>query len=467
MKHLIIYIDDDQANVETFRRAFRFDYELATATSAAEGLELVRRHPDAALIVADQRMPQMKGTEFLERAMQMNPHAQRIILTAFTDLDALLAAIQRGHVYDYVVKPWEPAALKERMERAIALYDERIERVKQLTAARAKAEALTEMVREQHDFANIVGADGDLLPVIEQVRKVAPTNAAVIIRGESGTGKELIAHALHAASARAERPFVKLNCAALSPGVLESELFGHAKGAFTGAVAARAGRFEQADGGTLFLDEIGDLPEPVQVKLLRVLQEGEFERVGSNQTIRADVRLITATHQPLERLIEAGRFRHDLFYRLNVIPIVVPPLRERPQDLPRLIDHFFQKFCAETGRTVSMGEEAKRLLCAYEWPGNVRELRNALERAVILGEGELSAADFSMDLAAQGDAASQIASVASTERAVSLLSAIHEENARSLADALRRANGNVSEAARILGVARSTLLYRLRKYRVL
>lgn len=467
MKPIVLYVDDDAANLDTFRRAFRFDYEVLTAESAFDGLALVKANPEISLVIADQRMPKMKGTEFLEQVMRINPHAQRMILTAFTDLSALLDAIQKGHVYDYVVKPWEPEELKNRMDKVIAIYEERIERIKQLMAARTENETLREIVKETYDFANVIGADGDLKPVLDQVKKVAATNSTVMIRGESGTGKELIAHAIHGASTRSDRPFVKLNCAALASGVLESELFGHEKGAFTGAVSAKPGRFEMADGGTLFLDEIGDLPEQVQVKLLRVIQEREFERVGGTQTKKVDVRLITATHQPLETLIEEGRFRKDLFYRLHVIPIAIPPLRERKNDVPKLINHFFRKFTSETQKHLTMSEEALRLLKEYEWPGNVRELRNAIERAVILGEGELTAEDFSVDLRAISDASSKLQRVESTDKTVSILSSIHDENAKRLADSIRRANGNISEAARLLGVARSTLLYRLKKYRVL
>jgi DNA-binding NtrC family response regulator len=460
MKHTILYVDDDRANLDTFKRAFRFDYDVLTAESGAEGLELVRKNPELALIVADQRMPGMKGTEFLEKAMGINPHAQRMILTAFTDLDALLNAIQQGHVYDYVVKPWEPEALKAVMDKAIAIYADRIERVKRLIAAQSENANLKEMVAKEYDFAHIVGADGALAGVIAAVKKVAPTNATVLIRGETGTGKELIAHAVHAGSDRADKPLVKLNCAALSPGVLESELFGHEKGAFTGAVAAKKGRFEMADGGTLFLDEIGDLPDAVQVKLLRVIQEQEFERVGGTETKKVDVRLVTATHQPLERLVEEGRFRQDLFYRLNVIPITVPPLRERREDITLLVQHFLGKYCADAGKSLAMTEEAERLLAEYEWPGNVRELKNVIERAVILGEGELGPEDFSMDISNPG-------TVDTDGESFSVLARVHDDNARALADAIRKANGNISETARILGIPRSTLMYRLKKYGVI
>jgi DNA-binding NtrC family response regulator len=465
MKPIVIYIDDDKANLDTFHRAFRFDYEVITAESGAEGLELLKANPDVALIVADQRMPKMKGTEFLGHAMRVNPHSQRMILTAFTDLDALLDSIQKGHVYDYVVKPWEPEALKKRMDGAIAIYHERMDRIKNLLAARAQNDSLKEMIREEYDFTNIVGADGALAELIEKIKKVAPTDSTVLIRGESGTGKELVAHAIHEASARANGPMIKLNCAALSPGVLESELFGHEQGAFTGALKMKKGRFEIAHGGTLFLDEIGDLPETVQVKILRVLQEGEFERVGGTETKKVDVRLVAATHRPLERLIQEGKFRQDLFFRLNVIPLHVPPLRERREDLPELIDHFLIKYTANSGKEIAIGEEAKRLLAEYEWPGNVRELKNMIERAVILGEGELTPEDFCMDLKGISEMSSQLESIDPAKE--SLLAQVHDEKAKELAKAIRKTGGNISETARLLDIPRSTLVYRLKKYGII
>jgi len=408
----------------------------------------------------------MKGIEFLEKSMAINPHAQRLMMTAFTDVEALLGAIQKGHVYDYIVKPWDPDALKGIMNKAIAIYEDRMERIKQLMVARSENESLKTMVGAQYDVAHIVGADDGLKSILEQVKKVAGTDSTVLIRGESGTGKELIAHAVHGMSGRSKGPLVKLNCAALSEGVLESELFGHEKGAFTGAVQEKKGRFEIAHGGTLFLDEIGDLPEAVQVKLLRVIQEREFERVGGTETKRADVRLVAATHQPLEKLVEAGKFREDLFYRINVVPIEIPPLRERSGDIDKLVAHFCAKFNAETGKNVSVSDEAKKLLLAYEWPGNVRELANVIERAVIMGEGVLMPQDFTVDFNAITRQV-QRGSLEKADEAVTVLESIHDEAASKLADAIRKANGNISEAARILGVPRSTLVYRLKKYDIL
>ena len=317
MKKIFLYVDDDMANLQTFKRSFRFDYEVLIADSATKGLEIVKATPEIALVVTDQRMPNMKGTEFLSHTMKINPYAQRMILTAFTDLDALLKAINDGHVYDYIVKPWDYEDLKKRIDKALSIYDDKMNAIKQLMAAQTENSYLKEQILESYDFKNIIGTDGELRQVIEQIKKVSPTNATVLIRGESGTVKELIAHAIHALSKRSEEPFIKLNCAALSIGVLESELFGHEKGAFTGALAARKGRFELADKGTLFLDEIGDLLDSVQVKLLRVLQEKEFERVGGSVTKQVDVRLLAATHQPLEKLITEGKFRNRCFDKVR------------------------------------------------------------------------------------------------------------------------------------------------------
>lgn len=457
-KSIVLYVDDDQANLDTFKRAFRFDYDVRTAISGAEGIKVVGAEPELALIVTDQRMPKMTGIEFLKEALRLNPHPQRIILTAFNDNEALLKAIQEGHVYDYVVKPWEPAALKAVCDKAIAIYNDRIEKIKRLISAEAKTFALKEEIKERYDFDEIIGWNGGLANVMEQVKKVSASSATVLIRGETGTGKELIARAIHNSSPRKEESFVAVHCAALSAGVLESELFGHVKGAFTGAIADKKGRFELADGGTLFLDEIGDLPDTVQVKLLRVLQERVFERVGGVDSKKVDVRLITATHKPLEKLVETGKFRHDLFYRLNVVPLVLPPLRDRKNDIPKLIDHFFTKFSRELGKSLSFENGVLEMLYEYDWPGNVRELQNVIERVVVLGEGTISADDLSLN--------STYANINNVDTS-KVFDTIKDDEAKKIISALRQAKGNISECARILELARSTLMHRLKKYKII
>ncbi|MBI2342101.1 MAG: sigma-54-dependent Fis family transcriptional regulator [Deltaproteobacteria bacterium] len=456
-KPIVLYVDDDTANLETFKRSFRFDYDIKCAPSAAEGLNIVKTEKELGLIITDQRMPQMTGIEFLKEAIKLNPHPQRIILTAFTDNEALLKAIQEGHVYDYIVKPWEPKTLKEICDKAIAIYNDRIEKIKKLFASETKLQIFEEDVKSKYNFDEIIGWNDGLALVMAQVKKVAASNATVLIRGETGTGKELIARAIHNSSSRNDSAFVAVHCAALSPGILESELFGHEKGAFTGAIASKKGRFELADGGTLFLDEIGDLPEPVQVKLLRILQERNFERVGGTETKSVDVRLITATHKPLEELVKTGKFRQDLFFRLNVIPISLPPLRERTGDIKKLIDHFLVKYNKELGKNLSIEPKAYELLAKYDWPGNVRELQNIIERAVVLGEETIASDDLIQNFSEDS----------STFDNLPLLDSIKGEEAKKIVCAMKQARGNISEAARLLGIARSTLVHRLKKYKVL
>src|SRR5947208_2920675 len=338
----------------------------------------------------------MTGVELLREVPQRQPEAVGIILTAFTDVDVLIEAINLGQVYRYITKPWDAKEVRGVLQYAIERFHLQREN-RRLAAQLAEYTGyLNQQLHGEFDFGNIIGDSAPLRDVLEKVEQIAPTNSTVLLRGETGTGKELVAHAIHINSPREEKPFVRVNCAALAPGVLESELFGHEKGAFTGAVARRPGRFELADGGTLFLDEVGDLPAEVQVKLLRVLQEREFERVGGVETVKVDVRVISATHRDLEALIAEGKFREDLYYRLNVFPITLPPLRDRPSDVAPLVEHFIQKFAQSTGRAVR-GADAAALaeLAAYPWPGNVRELENVIERALILSKGPaLAVADL-------------------------------------------------------------------------
>jgi Nif-specific regulatory protein len=344
---------------------------------------------------------------------------------------------------------------------------------------RRLAEQLSEyagiLSRDAHgefNFGAIVGDSPSLRQVLAKVEQVAQTQATVLLRGETGTGKEMVARAIHINSARESRPFVRVNCAALAPGVLESELFGHEKGAFTGAVARRPGRFELADGGTLFLDEVGDLPLDVQVKLLRVLQEREFERVGGVETVKVDVRLVSATHRDLEQLINEGKFREDLYYRLNVFPITLPPLRERTSDIASLVEHFIAKYAQSSGKAVRGADSAAiALLAAYPWPGNVRELENVIERALILATGDtLSTADLDFGRR-QASAPGAVAApaVASPSGGVSdsgrsLYKRLSEQERNEIVAAVEQAQGNIAHAARALGINRSTLYYRMRKH---
>jgi Nif-specific regulatory protein len=462
----VLVVDDESDNLDAFRFNFRRVFRVLTASGGEEGLALLKEH-DVAVIVTDQRMPKMSGLEFLKAARAVRPDAVGIIVTAYTDVDVLIKAINLGHVYRYITKPWEAEEVRGILVQAIERHHLRRDNLRLQDQLQQYAGYLSGEMHAAFDFGAIVGEAPALREVLTKIEQVAPTNSTVLLRGESGTGKELLAHAIHINSARDGHPFVRVNCAALAPGVLESELFGHEKGAFTGAVARRAGRFELADGGTLFLDEIGDLPAELQVKLLRVLQEREFERVGGQETLKVDVRLVSATHRDLETMVSEGKFREDLYYRLNVFPIHLPPLRERADDVPLLAEHFLHKFSRSAGKRVTrLDATAVDRLKGYAWPGNVRELENVIERAIIVARGDvISAAD--LDFGRRPGAPAPVAAAVSAPTAVPgmpLTARLQEEERRSIIDAIERAHGNIASAARTLGINRSTLYYRLRKH---
>jgi len=467
----VLVVDDEPDNLDAFRFNFKRVFQIHTAGSGDEALKLLKDH-DVAVIVTDQRMPKMTGLEFLKAARGVRPDAVGIILTAFTDVDVLIESINLGHVYRYITKPWDAKEVKGVLTQAIERFHLRRENARLQSQLEQYAGYLTQEMHGEFDFGQIVGDAAALREVLQKVEQVAPTHSTVLLRGETGTGKELVAHAIHINSPRESKPFVRVNCAALAPGVLESELFGHEKGAFTGAVARRPGRFELADGGTLFLDECGDIPQDVQVKLLRVLQEREFERVGGQDTIRVDVRVVSATHRNLEQLIADGKFREDLYYRLNVFPIVLPPLRDRLEDLPRLVEHFVAKFNRVTGKSVrGFDHSALAALGQYQWPGNVRELENVVERAIIVARGhEVTASDLDfgrragMNTPMPTPAAGTPLSALQGSNAQPLQARLHEQEKSEIVAAIDRNQGNIAGAARALGINRSTLYYRLRKH---
>ena len=439
----ILYVDDEPQNIRLFRRVFEDELSVLTADSATGALELLARD-DIAVLVTDQRMPGMTGLELLSEVATRWPDVGRILLTAYSDRDLLLAAIQRGHVHDYVLKPWQAEDLGIRLRRALDHND----RQRALVQASLERDAL----RAEIGDYQMVGLDGDLSALSNLIDRVARTDSTVLIRGETGTGKELVARELHRRSARAERSFVRINCSAFSAGVLESELFGHEAGAFTGARTARIGRFEQAHRGTLFLDEIGDISPELQVKLLRVLQEKEIERVGGNRTIKIDLRLIAASHRNLEDLVRQGVFREDLFFRINVVPLTVPPLRTRPHDLEALTRHFVARCSLEMGKTLTISATALTALARYDWPGNVRELRNLIERAAAIADpvAELGPDDFLLELP-------------TAPVSTSIFEDIARDEAARIRDALREAAGSKARAARILGIPRTTLNDRIER----
>ncbi len=455
-RYPVLVVDDEQDNLDIVRFNFRKVHPLLFAQGGAEALEILARE-DVACIVSDQRMPGMTGLELLKAARAVRPDAVNVLLTAWADLPVLTAALNEGLAYRYVAKPWSSEELGLALRGAVERFHLLRENRRLLELTRAHAEALEKEADEVFNFGEILGEAKALQRVLETVRQVAPTPSTVLVRGESGVGKELIARAIHHASPRAGRAFVRVNCAALAPGVLESELFGHEKGSFTGALARKLGRFELADGGTLFLDEVGDLTPEIQVKLLRVLQEREFERVGGTETLRVDVRVLSATNRDLEALLQEGLFREDLYYRLNVFPVVVPPLRERADDIERLATHFVDRFARRCAKRVSgLSDGAVDKLCAYPWPGNVRELENVLERAVILcRSGTVEEGDLDFGVRRTPAAATPPAN---------LSDALGDLERRKLVEAIEKHRGRKSDVARELGINRSTLYYRLKKY---
>ncbi len=376
-------VDDEAESARAIERALsRVGYRLLVATTGAEAFRVLAEER-VALVLVDLRLPDMDGMEVLRRALESDERVEVIVMTAHGSIEQAVHAMQEGAA-DYLTKPIDLADLRARVDRAI------------------RSRSLAEEVRYLRDEVNrrygvqpLLGHSRAMEQVYDLIRQVAPTNATVLVTGESGTGKELTARALHFLSRRRDRPFLAINCAAFSESLLESELFGHEKGAFTGATERRRGKLELAQGGTLFLDEIAEVSRSVQVKLLRVLEQREFMRVGGSETIRIDVRLITATNADLERLVAERRFREDLYYRLKVITIPLPPLRERREDIPLLVHAFVQQFAAETGKVIrGIREEALDVLVRYHWPGNVRELRNVVESMVVLARRpELTLAD--------------------------------------------------------------------------
>ncbi|HEX3699019.1 MAG TPA: sigma-54 dependent transcriptional regulator [Polyangia bacterium] len=476
-KYPVLVVDDEPDNLDAIRFNFGKSLTLLPATSGDEALALAKQH-DVAVIVTDQRMPRMTGLDLLRAAREVRPDAVGIIMTAYTDVDVLIESINMGRIYRYVTKPWDAKELRGVLLHAIERFALLRENRRLSEQLQQYAGILSADAHSEFNFGAIVGESPRLRDVLNRVEQVAQTSSTVLLRGETGTGKEMVARAIHINSARESRPFVKVNCAALAPGVLESELFGHEKGAFTGAVARRLGRFELADGGTLFLDEVGDLSADVQVKLLRVLQEREFERVGGTDTVKVDVRVISATHRDLEQQINAGEFREDLYYRLNVFPITLPSLRERPTDISLLCEHFIQKYAQAIGKKVrGLDAGALASLVAYGWPGNVRELENVIERAMILARGtELTAVDLEFSRrpapppspgafsTLPGGAPPRVGTPAPRDAGRPLHERLHEQERAEIIATIEQAQGNIALAARTLGINRSTLYYRLRKH---
>jgi two-component system, NtrC family, response regulator AtoC len=444
----ILIVDDEKHTRDGLRRLLENDYDVYVAgdiTSAMNVLE--REHVD--LILTDLRLGPEDGMQLIDRALKMPDPPICIMMTAYGSVDTAVEAMKRG-AYDFVTKPLNLDKVELLISRAL--------RDRKLVE---ENRTLRQQVDERYGLENIIGESPVLHEVLNTIRQVAPSNANVLIEGESGTGKELAAHAIHNLSRRIKAKFVTVHCAALSPTLLESELFGHEKGAFTGAHERRIGRFEQASGGTIFLDEVAEIPLTTQVKLLRVIsEERTFERVGGNQTLRADVRLIAATNKNLEQLVKEGKFRDDLYFRLNVVRIVMPPLRDRKDDIPLLVRKFLRQFSkANDKEVVDVTPEAMNAFLTYNWPGNVRELRTAIEHGVVMATGsKITVRDLPSSL--------RQAAGATLPRGISPAKAfgeksspldLHETERKLILQALATTNGNVTAAAKKLGISRRTL----------
>jgi two-component system response regulator HydG len=441
-----ILVVDDEPNARTALAEILKGEGFAVET-AGDGFKALAKMADFGpdLVLTDLKMPGLDGVELMKKVKEQDAELPVVVMTAFGAVETAVSAMREGAA-DYLQKPLNSDELLIVLERAL-----------ERTKLRRETSELRSQLRERYSFENIVGSSPEMQQVFKSVAQIAPSRATVLISGDSGTGKELVAAAIHHRSPRASRPFVRLHCAALAETLLESELFGHERGAYTGADRKREGRFEQADGGTLFLDEIGEISLATQVKLLRVLQEREFERVGGNQSIHVDVRVIAATNRDLKEMVAAGRFREDLYYRLNVINLTLPSLRQRPSDIPALAMHFLKRYAEENGKTVSsISDGALALLANHPWPGNVRELENVIERAVVIAEGNtLEPHHLPSDF------------VAASRRggALQIPGATMDEIERyAIMKTLESVGGSTSRAAELLGISVRKIQYKLQEY---
>jgi two-component system NtrC family response regulator/two-component system response regulator HydG len=447
MTHRVLVVDDEQNARDALKTILAEEgFEVAEAGDGEQAFErLSTFQPDA--VLCDIRMPKMDGLTFLQKVRSEGFDTPIVMMTAFASIETAVQAMKLG-AEDYVTKPLDVNTVLVKLEKT--LEKRQLRRDNQL---------LRERIHEKYQFNNIVGESTKLQSVFDVVKRAAPTRATVLVLGESGTGKELIAQAIHEESPRRDKPFVKVNCAALTETLLESELFGHEKGSFTGAAGRREGRFELADGGTLFLDEIGDVTPGLQVKLLRVLQQREFERVGGTQTIKVDVRVVAATNKDLAAEVKTGHFREDLYYRLNVVSVTLPPLRRRKSDIPALVSHFVEKYDEMHGKTVrGLAPGTLNAFLSYDWPGNVRELGNVIERAVVLSRGpELTSDDLPPTLCGPRP------NVRDPESLIPGAT-LYEIEREAILRTLEMVDGSTSRAAEVLGISVRKTQYRLKEY---
>ncbi len=445
MPRILLAEDEEIMRITVQDRLERHHWQVDAVRNDHEAVDLLRKH-NYHLIISDIRMPGLDGIQLLETVRQNSPFSDVIMMTAYGSVDDAIGCLKKGAA-DYILKPFN---MDDLVIRATRILD--------MQTIKARCSSLEENCREMH--TEMIGNSLAMQTVHNCIIQVAPTDSTVLIRGESGTGKELAAASIHMNSARADKPFVRINCAAIPEGLIESELFGHEKGAFTGAHARKPGKFELADGGTLLLDEIGELPIPLQAKLLRVLQESTYERVGGTCTIRIDIRLLCATAKDLEKAVSEGTFRQDLYYRLNVIPLVMPPLRKRKEDIPALTNRFLHEFSIKRGVAMEMTPEAMDCLTEYNYPGNIRELKNIIERACVLApEAVIRPSDLPPDLSA-------VTAEQEGNNSYILSEAVARTEKNLVLKALARTGGKRAETADLLGISRKNLWEKMKQYEI-
>ncbi len=449
-----ILIIDDEKNYRVVLEALLGSegYETISADNATEALRLIRRS-DLDLVITDMKMPGISGMELLEESKKIKPELPVIMMTAYGTIEMAVEAMKK-HAYDYISKPFKNEELKLTIRKALENY--RLIKENRL---------LSEALLDRYRYGNIIGKSKPMLKIFDLISKVAQSRASVLITGASGTGKELIAKAIHYNGSRKDRPFISINCGALTDTLLESELFGHEKGAFTGAVAMKKGRFELADGGTLFLDEVSEMPPQLQVKLLRVIQEMEFERVGGTRTIKVDVRVLSASNRDMKEEVEKGLFRDDLFFRLNVIHIEVPSLSERNEDIRLLVNYFIDKYKREKNENdIQLSADAWKALYNYHWPGNIRELENVIERAVVLNSGGMINLEDLPDYVVEREEKLDVDRFIPLN--APLQKTLEEIEEKLIRRALKRCDNVQSHAAQIIGITRSLFQHKMKKYNI-
>ncbi len=468
-RYKMLIVDDEKSNLKKLKRTFKYDFEIYEALSGKEGFDILKRE-DIDIIIADQKMPDMTGIELLKKSIKLNPDIVRIVLTGYTDVEDLIDAINEGRVHRYITKPWNPDELKIIVNQAI----ERMELVRENRRLTEELKILNEKLREEnlllkrevkefYDDSNIIFKSDEMKRVLEIASSIVNVDTTVLITGETGTGKELLARYIHKNSFRKEKLFIPVNCGAIPSELIESELFGYKKGAFSGAVADKKGLFQLADGGTIFLDEIGEAPSNFQVKLLRVLQDREIWPVGAEKGISVDVRVIAATNRDLKELVRDGKFREDLWYRLNVFNIHIPPLRKRKEDIEALFYHFVEKVSKKFNKRIDfIDKDVIEIFKNYHWPGNIRQLQNEVERLIllVLDGGKITTSMISREIL------SGVKKVKSGEFSLgfSLKERVDNFEREIIEKTLKSCGGNRSKTARLLGITRQSLILKMKKY---